>query len=146
MEVKNSRSNETETSCASLDSKRQFLSTCSTSCFWTVTICDDTYRDRGFLISVKDRPLHVYNSIARDISLNIFKQFWFENRLVELSKRLKESRIKGAGEGEYFEELFLGLCFRLDIQTYLRVNHRTMYIQSKVWFRFYGKYFHRRLY
>jgi hypothetical protein len=113
-----------------------------------ITICDNAYRHRGFLITFKDRSLQFYNSAARDILFDTFMQLYFsDSRLVELSQELKEVRMKGAGGGEYFEELFLGLCLRFcpDIQTHSRVSKRTIHLQSNVLFRFDGKYFDRRL-
>jgi len=113
-----------------------------------ITICEDAYRDRGLLITFKDRYLQFYNSVARDILLDTFTKFYFsESRLVELSQKLKQARMEGSGGGEYFEELFLGLCFRFrpDIQTCSRASSRTIHFQSNVWFRFDGKCVDRRL-
>ncbi|KAK4522764.1 hypothetical protein GAYE_PCTG30G0654 [Galdieria yellowstonensis] len=92
----------------------------------------------------------VANNFKADIS-NAMKrrQFEYVDSLndIELSQELKEVRMKGAGGGEYFEELFLGLCLRFcpDIQTHSRVSKRTIHLQSNVLFRFDGKNFDRRL-
>ncbi|KAK4526602.1 hypothetical protein GAYE_SCF25G4518 [Galdieria yellowstonensis] len=96
----------------------------------TITICEDSYRDRGLLIAFEDRSLQFYNSLR-----------------VIFFLKLKEARMKGVSGGEYFRELFLGLClrFRPDIQTCSRASSRTIHFQSNAWFRFDGKYFDRRL-
>jgi len=114
----------------------------------SMTICDNAYRDRGLLITLKDRSLQLYNSVARDILFDTFTQFYFsENHLVELSQELKKARKGGSGGGACFEELFLGLVlrFRPEIQTYSRARSRTIHFQSNVLFRFDGKCFDRRL-
>ncbi|KAK4526948.1 hypothetical protein GAYE_SCF29G4867 [Galdieria yellowstonensis] len=114
----------------------------------SMTICDNAYRDRGLLITLKDRSLQLYNSVARDILFDTFTQFYFsENHLVELSQELKKARKGGSDGGACFEELFLGLClrFRPEIQTCSRERSRTIHFQSNVLFRFDGKCFDRRL-
>jgi len=113
-----------------------------------ITICEDAYRVRGLLITFKDRSLQFYNSVAREILFDTFTQFYFsDNRLVKISQKLKEARMNGFGGDEYFEELFLGLCFRFrpDVEIYSRASSRRIHFQSSAWFRFDGKCFDRRL-
>ncbi|KAK4528741.1 hypothetical protein GAYE_SCF64G6687 [Galdieria yellowstonensis] len=118
--------------------RRQILLKCSINCFLAVRPRESQF----------DRSLQFYNRVARDILCDTLSELYFtSNRLTELSHKLKKAIRKGAGGDEYFEELFLGLCFnsRPDIQTYSRVSSRTIYFQSNVLYRFDGKCFDRRL-
>jgi len=105
-----------------------------------ITLFDRSYRDRGLLITLNDGSLHFYNSIARDILFESFPNYYFgRDRLVELSNKFKEDRMKGFSGSEYFERLFLDLCyqFRPDIEVYSRARHQTIHLNSNVrWLRF----------
>ncbi|KAK4526501.1 hypothetical protein GAYE_SCF25G4417 [Galdieria yellowstonensis] len=108
-----------------------------------IRFSDIAYRDRGLLIAMNDGSLHFNNSIARDILFESFSNYYFsKDRLVELYNKFKEDRMKGFSGSEYFEQLFLDLCyqFRPDIEAYSRSSHRKIHLNSNVqWLRFDGK-------
>ncbi|KAK4526882.1 hypothetical protein GAYE_SCF29G4800 [Galdieria yellowstonensis] len=109
------------------------------------TLFDSAYQDRGLLIPLHDESLQFYNSIARDVLLESFSNYYFtKDRLVEVSNKFKEARRECRGGGAYFEQLFLCLRyqFRPVIEVYSRASHRTIHLNSKVrWLRFDGKKF-----
>jgi len=68
-----------------------------------ITLFDSFYRDRGLLITLDDGSLQFYNSIARGILFESFSNYYFrKDRLVELSNKFKEDRMKGFSGSEYF--------------------------------------------
>jgi hypothetical protein len=108
----------------------------------TIRLSDGAYRDRGLLITMTDRSLRFYNSIARDILFETFSNHYFTiDRIVKVSKMFKDAQ-RGR-RGEHFEELFFDVCqyYRPDIEVYSRRSYRTIHLKSNMWLRFDGKEF-----
>ncbi|KAK4525218.1 hypothetical protein GAYE_SCF08G3124 [Galdieria yellowstonensis] len=67
-----------------------------------ITLFDGAYRDRGLLIAMNDGSLQFYNSIACDILYESFSNYYVtKERILELSKRFKESQMADADGGEF---------------------------------------------
>ncbi|KAK4528248.1 hypothetical protein GAYE_SCF78G7094 [Galdieria yellowstonensis] len=67
-----------------------------------ITLFDSAYRDRGLLIAMNDGSLQFYNSIACDILYESFSNYYVtKERILELSKRFKESQMADADGGEF---------------------------------------------
>ncbi|KAK4526786.1 hypothetical protein GAYE_SCF27MG4703 [Galdieria yellowstonensis] len=67
-----------------------------------ITLFDSAYRDRGLLIAMNDGSLQFYNSIAFDILYESFSNYYVtKERILELSKRFKESQMADADGGEF---------------------------------------------
>ncbi|KAK4522864.1 hypothetical protein GAYE_PCTG32G0754 [Galdieria yellowstonensis] len=67
-----------------------------------ITLFDSAYRDRGLLIAMNDGSLQFYNSIAFDILYESFSNCYvMKERILELSKRFKESQMVDTDGGEF---------------------------------------------
>jgi len=66
-----------------------------------IKLFDSAYLDRGLLIPLDDESLQFYNSVARDVLFESFSNCYFtKDRLLELSKRFKESQMADADGGK----------------------------------------------
>jgi len=67
-----------------------------------IKLFDSAYLDRGLLIPLDDESLQFYNSVARDVLFESFSNCYFtKDRLLELSKRFKESQMADADGGKF---------------------------------------------
>eukprot|EP00871_Galdieria_phlegrea_P005303 jgi/Galph1/5774/GphlegSOOS_G4401.1 len=74
-----------------------------------LSVAHGAYRDRGLLISMNDRSLKFYNSIARNILFSTFLRFWAKSEYIaKLSDRYITET--GSEKGYAFEAIFFLWC------------------------------------
>eukprot|EP00871_Galdieria_phlegrea_P000664 jgi/Galph1/1599/GphlegSOOS_G297.1 len=74
-----------------------------------LSVAHGAYRDRGLLISMNDRSLKFYNSIARNILFSTFLRFWAKSEYIaKLSDRYITEI--GSEKGYAFEAIFFLWC------------------------------------
>jgi hypothetical protein len=101
-----------------------------------MTVADGGYRDRGLLITLNNKSLRFYNSIARDI---LFSSFLFEfgssDNIASLTENFK--KISGSEKGFIFEKLFFILFVSRDrlVNTVSSAGNKKILLSSRKWLR-----------